>query len=251
MNPLKRRLAAGEPAFGVLQSMPSPQLAQTLAAAGLDWLFIDMEHGPIDVADAHGLIAATQGTACAPIVRVPIDNLAVARPVLDAGAYGIIFPMVCSAEQARRALAYLRYPPAGQRGVGPLYAPQRWGLSMADYMAQADDQIAAIVLIEHIDAVRNLEGMLAVPGIDVALIAPYDLSASMGHPGEFQRPEVAAAIADAEAQIQAAGVALGGLAQSAEDAAAKLARGYRVLIVAIDVFMIQGAVGGLLKSLRK
>jgi 4-hydroxy-2-oxoheptanedioate aldolase len=250
MNPLKQRLAEGRPAFGVLISMPSPQLAQTLAACGLDWLFIDMEHGPIDFADAHALIAATQGTACAPLVRVPSDNLAAARPVLDAGAFGIIVPMVCSAEQARAALAYLRYPPAGARGVGPVYAPQRWGLSLPDYLKAADEHLAAVVLIEHIDAVRNLDAILAVPGIDAALIAPYDLSASLGHAGDLQHREVAAAIAEAERTILASPAALGGLAQGVEDARAKLARGYRVILMGIDVFLIQEQVRGMLQAVR-
>ncbi|HKI98119.1 MAG TPA: aldolase/citrate lyase family protein [bacterium] len=251
MNPFKQRLAAGEPALGILLSMPSPQLAQTLAACGLDWLFIDMEHGPIDFADAHALIAATQGTACAPLVRVPSDNLAAARPVLDAGAFGLIVPMVRTAQQARDAMAYLRYPPAGERGVGPLYAPQRWGLSMADYLRAANEQLAAVVLIEHIDAVRNLDAILAVPGIDVALIAPYDLSASMGRPGDLQHPDVAGAIAQAERTILAGTAALGGLAQSPEDAKAKLDAGYRTILMGIDVFLIQQTVAGLLKAVGR
>jgi 4-hydroxy-2-oxoheptanedioate aldolase len=251
MNPVKQRLAAGQPVLGVLLSMPSPHLAQTLAAAGLDWLFIDMEHGPIDFADAHALIAATQGTACAPLVRVPIDNLAAARPVLDAGAFGVIFPMVCSAQQAREALGYLRYPPVGTRGVGPVYAPQRWGLSLADYLKVANEQLAAFVLIEHIDAVRNLNEILAVPGIDVALIAPYDLSASMGRPGDLQHPDVVAAIAEAEAKILASPAALGGLAHGPDDANAKLAAGYRAILLGIDVFLIQHMLAGLLQAVRK
>lgn len=251
MNPVKQRLAAGQPALGVLLSMPSPQLAQTLAASGLDWLFIDMEHGPIDFADCHALIAATQGTACAPLVRVPSDNLAAARPVLDAGAYGLIFPMVLGAPQATEALGYLRYPPVGTRGVGPVYAPQRWGLSMADYLASANEDLAAFVLIEHIEAVRNVEAILAVPGIDVALIAPYDLSASMGHAGDLQHPEVADAIARAERAILASPAALGGLASSAEDARAKLERGYRVVLLGIDVFLIQHMITDLLRAVGR
>jgi len=251
MNPFKQKLASGHPAFGVLQSMPSPQLAQTLAAAGLDWLFIDMEHGPIDFADAHALIAATQGTACAPMVRVPIDNLAAARPVLDAGAYGLIIPMVCTGEQAQAAQDYLRYPPEGRRGVGALFAPQRWGLSGADYLRAANEQLACVVLIEHIDAVRNLDAILAVPGIDAALIAPYDLSASLGRPGELHHADVLAAIATAERRILASPLALGGLALNAEDARAKLDKGYRVILLGIDVFLVQQSVGALLQAVGR
>lgn len=251
MNPVKQRLAAGDPALGVLVSMPSPQLAQTLAVGGLDWLFIDMEHGPIDFADCHAMIAATKGTACAPLVRVPSDNLAAARPVLDAGAYGLILPMMLGPAQAREALGYLRYPPVGKRGVGALYAPQRWGLSMADYLRQANDELAAFVLIEHIEAVRNAEAIVTVPGIDAAVIAPYDLSASLGRPGDLQHPEVAAAIERAEQAILASPVALGGLATSAEDARAKLDRGYRVVLLGIDVFLIQHLLADLLKAVGR
>ncbi len=230
--------------------MPSVHLVQTLAAAGLDWMFLDMEHGPIDFQATHAMIAATQGTACAPLVRVPEDNLAAARPVLDSGAFGIVFPMVRSAEDARRAQRYMHYPPRGERGVGPMYAPQRWGLSLQDYLAQANDHVATFVLIEHIDAVRNLDEILAVGGIDAALIAPFDLSASMGVPGQLQDPQVVAAVQEAEAKILASDAALGGLALSAEDANAKLERGYRVLILGYDVYLIQQAVGGLLGGIK-
>ena len=250
MNPFKQRLAAEEPVLGMLVTMPSPHLVQTVAAAGLDWVMIDMEHGPIDLGALHGLVAATAGTACAPLVRVPMDNLELAKPVLDAGAFGIVFPMVCTAEDARRVVRLMRYPPAGERGVGAIYAPQRWGLSMPEYMARADEELATCVLIEHIEAVRNLEAILAVPGIDMAAIAPFDLSASLGRPGDLEHPEVRAAIEQAERGILAGPTALGGLALSAEDARAKLERGYRVLILGYDVYLVQQALGSLLSGIR-
>lgn len=251
MNPVKEKLRANEPVLGMLVTMPSVNLAQTLAAAGLDWLMIDMEHGPIDLAATHAMIAATAGTPCAPMVRVPIGNLELTKPVLDSGAFGIVFPMVCSGEDARRVLDQMRYPPAGARGVGAMYAPQRWGLTMPDYLRQANEHVATFVLIEHSEAVRNLDDILAVPGIDAALIAPYDLSASLGLTGQLDHPDVVAAIAEAERKILAGPTALGGLALTAEDANAKLERGYRVLILGYDVHLINTAVGGLLDNIRR
>jgi 4-hydroxy-2-oxoheptanedioate aldolase len=126
INPLKARLAAGKPAVGLLVSMPSVHIAQVLAAAGFDWLFFDMEHGPIGIESAHAMITATSGSACAPVVRVPWNVHWLAKPVLDAGAMGIIFPMIRSAADAELAVRAVRYPPAGERGFGPFYAPARW-----------------------------------------------------------------------------------------------------------------------------
>ncbi len=122
---------------------------------------------------------------------------------------------------------------------------------MPDYVREANAHMATFVLIEHIDAVRNLDAILAVPGIDAACIAPFDLSASMGVPGDFDNAEVRAAIEQAERAILAGPTALGGLALSAEDANAKIARGYRVLILGYDVYLLQQALGGLLGGIRR
>ena len=249
-NPVKEKLARDEPVLGMLVTMPSVHMAQLLSAAGLDWLMIDMEHGPIDLSSTHAMIAATQGTACAPMVRVPLGNLELAKPVLDSGAFGIVFPMVCTGDEAREVTGWMNYPPQGKRGVGPIYAAPRWGVPMADYLATANETLATFILIEHIEAVRNLDEILAVEGIDAACIAPFDLSASMGVPGQYDRPEVKKAIAEAEEKILASDKALGGLSLSAGDARAKLDAGYRVLILGYDAHMVNTYVSGLLKDIR-
>ncbi|GHD52108.1 2,4-dihydroxyhept-2-ene-1,7-dioic acid aldolase [Thalassobaculum fulvum] len=252
INPLKRRLEADEAAAGVLITMPSVNLAQVLAGAGFDWLFIDMEHGAIDLASAHHLIAATAGTGCAPLVRVPRPDLALCKPVLDAGAMGVIFPMVCTPEQAEATVRCVKYPPEGDRGWGPFYAPARWGLKgPMEYFQAANREIANIVLIEHIDAVENIEAIMAVPGIDVATIAPMDLAVSMGHPGDRDHPEVVGAIERAERAILASPAALGGMALSSAEANAKIARGYRFLVMGYDVMLIEQIASQLLDGLRR
>lgn len=252
INPLKMRLQAGKAGVGVLITMPSVNMAQTLAAAGYDYLFIDMEHGAIDVASAHHLIAATAGTACAPLVRVPRPDLALCKPLLDSGAMGLIFPMICTREEAEATVRCVNYPPTGDRGWGPFYAPARWGLKSAmEYFDAANRELLNVVLIEHIQAIENIGEIVAVPGIDVANIAPMDLAVSMGLPGQRDHPEVLAAIARAEQAILASPVLLGGMALSAEEANAKIARGYRFFVMGYDTLLIERASAQLLDGLDR
>jgi 4-hydroxy-2-oxoheptanedioate aldolase len=251
INPLRRKLEAGGAGAGVLITMPSVNLARILAHAGFDYLFIDMEHGPIDVASAHHLIQATAGTACAPLVRVSKPDLALTKPVMDSGAMGVIFPMVNDRATAEATVQATRYPPEGERGWGPFYAPARWGVDGAfAYFERANAEMLNIVLIEHIDAVENIDEIVSVPGIDIAAIAPMDLSVSMGLPGQREHPDVLGAIARAKRAILDAGLWLGGMALSTEEANAKIAAGYRFLIMGYDVMLIERAAAGLLNGLN-
>ncbi|MCR9176027.1 MAG: aldolase/citrate lyase family protein [Alphaproteobacteria bacterium] len=251
INPLRRKLETGGTGAGVLITMPSVNMAQILAHSGFDYLFIDMEHGPIDVASAHHLIQATAGTPCAPLVRVPKPDLALTKPVMDSGAMGVIFPMVNDRATAEATVRATRYPPEGERGWGPFYAPARWGVDGAvAYFERANAEMLNIVLIEHIEAVENIEEIVSVPGIDIAAIAPMDLSVSMNLPGRRDHPEVLAAIARAERGILDAGLWLGGMALSAEEGNAKIAAGYRFLIMGYDVMLIERAASGLLSGLN-
>lgn len=252
INPLRKRLEADQASVGVLITMPSVNMAQILAASGFDWLFIDQEHGPIDNAATHHLIAATAGTACAPLVRIPRPDPALCKPALDAGAMGLIFPMICTREQAEATVQCINYPPEGVRGWGPFYAPARWGLKTPlDYFEVANRELANIILVEHIEAVENIEAIVGVPGIHVAMIAPMDLAVSMGYPGQRDHPAVLAAIERAEAAILASPIALGGMALSAAEANAKIARGYRFLLMGYDVMLIEQIASQLLDGVQR
>ena len=250
LNPVRARLKEDRPCIGILVTMPSVPLTQTLAAAGFDWLFIDMEHGPLDIASVHAMIAATGGTRTAPFVRVPWNLPWLCKPVLDAGAMGVVFPMIRTAEEARRAVSAVRYPPAGERGYGPFYAPPRWGLTTAEYVAAADEEIVVMVLIEHREAIENVESILAVPGVDVAFIAPFDLALSYGK-REGPDEEVQAAIAEAERAILASDAHLGGLALDADQANRMIERGYRMLAMGYDALLIERASADLLGGIRR
>ena len=172
LNRIKPMLASGEASFGAIVTIPGVQVIQVFAAAGLDWVIIDMEHGPIDVASAHAMIAATAGTPMVPFVRVAWTDAWLAKTVLDLGALGVCFPMINDAGAAVRAARAVRYPPAGDRLWGPFYAPLRWDRSLPAYMSEANDNVLAIATIEHPDAIANIDEIAGVPGLDLAFIGP-------------------------------------------------------------------------------
>jgi 4-hydroxy-2-oxoheptanedioate aldolase len=251
INPLKARLAANRPCVGITISMPSVHTTQVLAACGFDWLFLDMEHGPIGIEAVHAMITATAGTRAAPVVRVPWNVHWLAKPVLDAGAMGIIFPMIRSAADAEEAVRAVRYPPTGQRGFGPFYAPLRFGLTMQTYADPADEEILCILLIEHQDAVNAIAQIVAVPGVDACLIAPFDLAMSYGYRDGPDHDEVRAAIARAEQAIVNSPVHLGGLALTGEIANAMIERGYRMILTGFDIRLLQQGAAAILSGIER
>jgi 4-hydroxy-2-oxoheptanedioate aldolase len=251
LNRLKTMLAAGSPSFGLFATMPSIQAVQTLASAGVDWLIIDMEHGPIDVSSAHAMIVATAGTTTVPFVRLPWFHPWQAKPAMDLGAMGIVFPMICTREQAEAAVRSMRYPPTGDRLWGPFYAPMRWGQTIPQYVDAANESLLAIITIEHPDAVRNIDEVMSAPGLDVAFIGPGDLAMSLGIPGQFDHPKFKAAVAEAEAGILRSKVPLGGVARTPDQAKQMLDRGYRALVFGFDWMLLQQAAARFLEDIRR
>jgi 4-hydroxy-2-oxoheptanedioate aldolase len=241
-NTLKQLLAAGKPAIGTMVQMPSAPVVEVLAQAGFDWLVIDAEHGPIDIESVHAMVRATAGTAATPIVRIPSNLDWLTKRVLDVGALGVMVPGVNSVPEAQAAVRAVRYPPQGTRGFGPTFAGLRWNVDGADYARQANAEVMAILQIEHADAVARIDEILAVPGVDVALIGPYDLSGSMGLLGQVSHPDVQAAIARVLKAAQRANVAAGIFGVSADDINRYIAQGFRAILLGVDVgFLAAGA----------
>jgi 4-hydroxy-2-oxoheptanedioate aldolase len=227
---IKDRLRQGrEPLSGLLCVIPSAVSVHAIAAAGADWVMIDQEHGPIGPESLHAMVAATAGTACSPWVRVPRADEAWVKPALDAGAEGIVFPLIRSAEDAAACVALTRYPPAGRRGWGPFVAHARWGVGLADYAATKGEEILCGLLVETRAAVDDLERICAVPGVDFLVVASFDLSVELGVAGRLDAPEFQAAVARIERVVLGAGLPLGGFAMSAEQTRQVMARGYRIL----------------------
>ena len=245
-------MKAGEVTFGTLMSMPSPHAAQVLSASGFDWLWFDLEHGPIPFDALHGMInaTATGDGKTIPLTRVPADELWMVKPVLDSGSLGVIFPFIESAEAAQSAVDATRYPTTGKRGFGPFYAASRWNLGLREYAEQADDAILRVMMLESKAAVDNAEEIMAVEGIDVAFLAPFDLSQSLGVPGQLDSPVYLEALETLEAAVDKSDAVLGTLVMDGDAAKAKMARGYKFLILSLDIAILEGGARELLESTK-
>jgi 2-dehydro-3-deoxyglucarate aldolase len=192
---LKSRLRSGQLTIGSWLSFGFPPLCEIMAAAGFDWLVVDMEHTAIGVAEAHQLIQVISLAGVVPLVRVPVNDPVPVKQVLDAGSHGVLVPQVNDLAAAKRAARSVYYPPRGERGAG-LARAQRYGLGFGAYRDWAEKESILIVQIEHVRAVEHLEAMLALEEVDGFIVGPYDLSASAGAPGDWEHPDVAAALSE-------------------------------------------------------
>lgn len=230
MPSLKRKLRSNDARLtAVVCTIPSATITQALAASGVDAVIVDLEHGAVDYGSAHAMIAATAGTDCAPLVRVAENDEVQIKRALDLGAEGIVFPMIKTADDARNAVASLHYPPRGTRGFGPFLAQSRWQTSLPAYQADIEDQLICCLLIETVEAVANIDEICAVEGVDVVVLAAFDLSTSLGISGQFAHPYFLAAQEKVEKAASASGRPLCGNAMLKEQADALFAKGYRMI----------------------
>jgi 4-hydroxy-2-oxoheptanedioate aldolase len=237
-NPLKRALAAGHPQIGLWVALADPYAAEVVAGAGFDWLLIDGEHAPNDVRSTLAQVQALAAYPVTPVVRPPVGHAHLIKQYLDLGVQSVLIPMVESAAQAQAAVAATRYPPRGVRGVGSAIArASRWN-AVPDYLTRADAEICVIVQVESAAGLAALDGIVAVDGVDGVFIGPADLSASLGHLGQPNHPDVLAAIADAIRRIVAAGKAAGILYADAAQARASLEAGCTLVAVGVDVSVL-------------
>ncbi|WP_315776534.1 MULTISPECIES: HpcH/HpaI aldolase family protein [unclassified Bradyrhizobium] len=250
LNRLKQAWRAKQPTFGAIATIPSIQTVRIMAQS-LDWIIVDLEHGPIDLSTAHAMITATAGTPCVPLVRIAANEPHLAKAPMDLGALGINFPMISSRADAEKAVRSVRYPPHGDRLWGPFHAPFRWNVSMAEYMATADDDMVCMVTIEHVEAVERIDEIMATPGIDIAVIGPGDLATSINKRGQLDDPEVKSLIARAEAGILRSGVPIGGAARSAEQANAMIERGYVALALGFDWSLFQRGIAASFEGIKR
>lgn len=244
---LRQRLLSAETLIGTIVTFSAPEVAEVLVNAGFDWLFIDTEHAPFDAQAAQGLLQAAG--ACPGLVRVSCLDETRIKKMLDIGAAGIIVPQVSSAADAELAVRFSKYPPAGTRGVGVARA-QAYGLDLADYVRNANDELAVVIQAEHIDAVENIDAIVKVPGIDAVFIGPYDLSASMGKTGKLDDPEVVNAITRVRESCLAAGMRLGIFGVDSAALAPYIAQGYSLIAVGIDSLMLGTTAKALISELR-
>jgi 2-keto-3-deoxy-L-rhamnonate aldolase RhmA len=186
---LRQVLNNGEITVGSWITIGDTSLAEIMAMCGFEWLVVDMEHSAIDIGKAQELIRIIDLAGCCPFVRVGDNSSCLIKRAMDAGAHGVIVPMVNSKKDAEKAVSAVKYPPEGKRGVG-LARAQGYGASFENYKKWVREESIVIVQIEDIRAIENLEDILSTGGVDASIIGPYDLSASLGYPGDFDRAEI-------------------------------------------------------------
>ena len=230
------RLHGGDTLHGTLLNLPSAAVAEVIATAGFDWLFIDTEHGAIGTSALVSILQAVdRDLAC--IVRVPELNVGSIKRVLDLGAGGIIVPQIETGEQAAAAVRFARYTPDGERGMG-LARAHGYGFRFREYVARANDEITVVVQVEHARAVENIDAIAAVKGLDAVFVGPYDLSASLGHPGDVEHPAVVAAIDRVTQACRAVGMPLGIFGADADAVAGYMERGYTLICAGVDCLLL-------------
>lgn len=243
-NHFKRALAAGTPQIGIWSTLPHPYISEIIAGAGYDWVLLDTEHTPTDVPQMvqqlQGVGAATPRIPLhrtAPVVRPAWNDPVMIKRYLDIGAQTLLIPFVQNAEEAKAAVAAMRYAPRGIRGMGGSVRASNFG-RIRDYAHKCEEDLCLLVQVETRAALENIEAIAAVDGVDGIFIGPADLSASMGHPGNAQHPDVRDAIADAIVRIRACGKAPGILMLDEAQAQECLELGALFVAVAMDMLLL-------------
>ncbi len=233
---LSQRIKNGKTLVGTLVTLASLETAEILATSGFEWLFLDLEHSALDIPAAQAVLQAVAGRASC-LLRVPLNDEIWIKKALDTGADGIIVPQVNTAEAAARAVRFSKYPPRGGRSVGVSRA-HGYGQEFDEYIARANRDICVVTQVEHIEAVRNIEEILAVDGLSALFIGPYDLSASMGLIGQVEVPEVLRAVDTVRKACQAHGMPLGIFTLSPEKAKAYAEVGYTLVACGSDISLL-------------
>jgi 4-hydroxy-2-oxoheptanedioate aldolase len=233
-NAFKRALQAGKAQIGLWSSLSSSYTVEVIAGAGFDWILLDSEHSPADIENLLRQLQAAAAYPSHPVVRVPWNDMVAMKRVLDVGAQSLLVPYVSTAAEARSAVSFTRYPPAGVRGVAGTTRATRFG-RVKDYARRAHEEICLLVQVETQAALDNIEQICAVDGIDGVFIGPADLHASMGFPGEIANPKVKPLIDEAIRRIRKSGKAPGILTPSEADARHWLQCGALFVAVGADV----------------
>ncbi|GAP86257.1 putative aldolase citrate lyase family protein [Rosellinia necatrix] len=244
---LKSVLEKGERAsMGVWQTLPGHNVSRVLARTpGVDWVLVDCEHGNIDDAAMHEAVPAIASCGVSPIVRIPDTQGWMIKRALDAGAHGILLPLLRSAEEARRVVAAAKFPPEGQRGLGSPFAMERFNPipTMTEYFQHANQSLLTIVQIETKEALEAVDEIAAIPGVDVLFVGPYDLGNNIGYPilDGVMKPELEQAVDRVLAATNKAGKKAGFYASSGEQAKKYADKGFHMINAALDTTLLEAS----------
>jgi 2-dehydro-3-deoxyglucarate aldolase len=239
MNKIKSKLRAGQPTVGSWMQLPSPSVAEIMGCAGYDWVAVDLEHGSFALDMLPDIFRALELGGTAPFVRVGENSCKEIKQAIEAGARGIIIPMVECRQDAEQAVGWANYPPAGIRGVGYSRA-NLFGRRFKEHLASINDELLIAIQIESIKAIRSLDEILAVRGVDALMIGPYDLSASMGITGQFEDPAYIAALELARQKAAGHKIPMGLHIVQPDPALlkAKIAEGHQFIAYGIDAVFL-------------
>jgi 2-keto-3-deoxy-L-rhamnonate aldolase RhmA len=240
-------LKSGKQLNGLLITVPSPELVEIVSAAGFDWLFFDLEHSAMGFETLQNLLRCVPDT-CFAAVRVPEATAAYVAKVLDAGAEGVIFPRISTSEQAANAVSMCKYPPLGNRGVG-LSRAQGYGNTFSEYLKVANERIACILQIEDSLGAENASKISAIEGVDALFIGPYDLSMSLGIPGEVTHQRIKNIIR-AIAEVRPGEIGLGILTTDMETAREYSGLGYNLIACGVDTQLLNKGARQLIRAVR-
>ena len=232
-NTFKRAITSGKPQIGIWSTLASHYATEIVAGAGYDWMLIDTEHSPADLENVLHQLQAAAPYATQPVARVPWNDMVTIKRFLDIGTQSLLIPYVQTADEAKQAVSYTRYPPAGVRGVSAITRATRFG-RVQGYAKRAQEEICVLVQIETKMGLDNLEAIAAVDGVDGVFIGPGDLHASFGFVGETANPKVKPLIDDAIVRIRKAGKAPGILTGVEADAKHWLSLGALFVAVGTD-----------------
>jgi len=241
-NVLKQRLHAGDSALGTWAVLPGAGVTNVLTAAGLDFVIADLEHGPFTLTDVEDMVRAAESEGRSALVRVPVNDDSWILRALETGAHGVVVPQVSSAEEARRAVAAVKYHPEGERGLSPYTRSGGYSHHEAPGLAARENaRTLTVLLVEGEHGLADLDAIAAVPGVDVVYIGIYDLSQAVGRPGEIDHPHVVTAVEDAVQRLAAHDVAAGCLAQTPEQLHRYIVLGVRFLAYQADCSLLHEA----------
>ena len=236
-NAFKHAIAAGKLQVGLWSSLASIVAAEIISDSGFDWILLDTEHSPNEIADLVGQLQAIQRGTATPIIRPAWNDAVLAKRCLDIGAQTLLFPYVQSVEEARQAVASTRYPPEGIRGVSTVARASRYG-RVPGYLTRANSEVCVLVQVETRTALDRLEDIAKVEGVDGVFIGPSDLAASLGHLGNPQAPEVQSAMRDAARRLKALGKPAGILSGNEEEIRRYIDWGFLFVAVGADVGLL-------------
>jgi 4-hydroxy-2-oxoheptanedioate aldolase len=248
-NRFKHAIASATTPIGTWLVSGAASTAEAMGCAGFDFVVLDMEHTPVDMAQFVEILRTIQGTPAGVVTRLPWNDMVTVKRVLDAGAQTLMFPFVQSADEARRAVSYTRYPPEGVRGVAAVHRASRHG-TVANYHRQAAAELCVIVQIETLSALEQLPAIAAVPGVDSLFIGPADLAASMGFLGNMTHASVLAKLKEGAQACRRAGKPVGIVGPNPDVVAQFLGFGFTWVAIASDIGMMVGRAQEWITKLR-